>query len=291
MKARSRYLLIALAWLALATLGSQVSTAFAQGSLTPPGAPAPTMKSLDQIEPRTPVDAVHTPGVSLFMFYINQPGSYYLTTNIVGVSGKDGIGIAGNNVTLDLNGFTLLGGSGTEEGIYIYNTCTNITVRNGNVSGWSTGFGRGIDSQGNNVTLEHLTVFANGIGMQCLNSLVVRDCTISENNIFGIELNCSDSLVIGNKLVSNNVANMPGDGAIYITGSNNRIENNHVTESGPAGNGILVFNSSSITNNIVIKNSVEGGGANNYSINTNYNDVGPIGSASTNTSPWGNISH
>jgi hypothetical protein len=272
-------------------LMQQLSTCYAQGSLTPPGAPAPTMKSLDQVEPRTPVDAVHTPAAGAFEFYINQPGSYYLTTNIGGVSGKDGIGIAGNNVTLDLNGFALLGGSGTEEGIYIYNTCTNITVRNGNVSGWSTGFGRGIDSQGNNVTLEHLTVFANGIGMQCLNSLVVRDCTISENNTFGIELNCSDSLVIGNKLVGNNVANMAGEGAIYITGSNNRIEDNHVTESGPAGNGIVIPNSTSFTNNIVIKNSVEGGGANNYSINTNYNDVGPIGNASTNTSPWGNISH
>jgi hypothetical protein len=29
-----------------------------QGALTPPGAPAPTMKSLAQIEPRTPVDGV-----------------------------------------------------------------------------------------------------------------------------------------------------------------------------------------------------------------------------------------
>jgi hypothetical protein len=249
------------------------------------------MKTLDQVEPRTPVDAVHTPGVSLFMFYINQPGSYYLTTNIVGLSGEDAIGISANNVTLELNGFALLGGSGTEEGIYIYNTCTNVTVRNGNVSGWSAGLGRGIDCQGNNATLEHLTVFANGIGIQCLNSVVIRDCTISQNNTFGIALGSSDSLVIGNKLVGNNAANMPGEGAIYITGSNNRIENNHVTESGVAGNGILVFNSSLYTNNIVIKNSVEGGGANNYSINTNYNDVGPIGNASTNTSPWGNISH
>jgi hypothetical protein len=42
----------------LAAFNSQLSTAFAQGSLTPPGAPAPTMKTLAQIEPRTPVDAL-----------------------------------------------------------------------------------------------------------------------------------------------------------------------------------------------------------------------------------------
>ena len=31
------------------------SSLLAQGSLTPPGAPAPTMKTLAQIDPRTPI--------------------------------------------------------------------------------------------------------------------------------------------------------------------------------------------------------------------------------------------
>ena len=42
----------------------------AQGSLTPPGAPAATMRSLDQIEPRLPISSLP--------FSISQPGSYYL---------------------------------------------------------------------------------------------------------------------------------------------------------------------------------------------------------------------
>ena len=62
------------ALLLLSTLNSERSTAFAQGALTPPGAPAPTMKSLAQIEPRTPISSVP--------FTITQPGSYYLTTNL-----------------------------------------------------------------------------------------------------------------------------------------------------------------------------------------------------------------
>src|SRR5579883_474024 len=74
---------------------------FAQGSLTPPGAPAPTMKTLSQIEPRTPISSLP------FTIYI--PGSYYLTTNLTGVSNSDGITISTGNVTLDLNGFTLQG--------------------------------------------------------------------------------------------------------------------------------------------------------------------------------------
>ena len=95
--------------LALSTINSQLSTAFAQGSLTPPGAPAPTMKSLDQVEARTIVNAANTPGDANNLFIITNSGSYYLTTNLVGVSGKSGISITANDVTLDLNGFALLG--------------------------------------------------------------------------------------------------------------------------------------------------------------------------------------
>jgi len=49
-------------------LALSLPRAFAQGSLTPPGAPAPTMKSLDQIEPRTPISSLP--------FTISSSGSY-----------------------------------------------------------------------------------------------------------------------------------------------------------------------------------------------------------------------
>src|SRR5262245_21580150 len=92
--------LIAVLTLALlSTLNLQLSTAFAQGSLTPPGAPAPTMKTLDQIEPRTPIASMP--------FIINQPGSYYIVSNLTQSAAANGILITVNNVTLDLNGFVL----------------------------------------------------------------------------------------------------------------------------------------------------------------------------------------
>ena len=47
-----------LAFAFLATRNSQLSTSIAQVTLTPPGAPAPTMRTLDQIEPRTPISSV-----------------------------------------------------------------------------------------------------------------------------------------------------------------------------------------------------------------------------------------
>lgn len=57
----------------IAALAAFATHALAQGSLSPPGAPAPTMKTLNQIESRTPISAATT---------ITQSGSYYLTADI-----------------------------------------------------------------------------------------------------------------------------------------------------------------------------------------------------------------
>src|SRR5512141_2377001 len=75
--------------------------ALSQGSLTPPGAPAPTMKTLQQVEPRT--DVLTLPSGGSAQYVISAPGSYYLTTNILGIpsASKVGILIQANNVTLD----------------------------------------------------------------------------------------------------------------------------------------------------------------------------------------------
>lgn len=96
--------------LLLAALNAQLTTSFAQGSLTPPGAPAATMKTLAQIEPRTPIAAAP--------FTISEPGSYYLTTNLIAATGNI-ITITTNNITLDLNGFALMGGSTASYGVMV----------------------------------------------------------------------------------------------------------------------------------------------------------------------------
>src|SRR5215469_10506728 len=77
-------------------------SAFGQGSLTPPGAPAPTMKSLDQIEARTPISSLP--------FTIGSSGSYYLAASLTGSGGNDGITVNADDVTVDLNGFALISG-------------------------------------------------------------------------------------------------------------------------------------------------------------------------------------
>jgi hypothetical protein len=283
-------------------------SAFGQGALTPPGAPAPMMKSLDQVEPRTPVDAVHTPGNGSALFIISQPGSYYLTTNIFGVSDKDGVQIIANNVTLDLNGFSLIGTPNANNGIYVPNgpgpdliAYKNIKVGNGAISGWSKMGSAGILAAGRNVTCEHLTVSANDYGIFSLGNAgggaaVIRNCSINGNNRNGIHIAASDCFIVRNSLIGNNTANDSASAAIAIIGSNNQVDGNHVSGSGVLGKGVSIdFSTGSRSNNIVIRNFVGGGGANNYSFPPSGAIVGPLitntaSSIVTNSNPWANFS-
>jgi parallel beta-helix repeat protein len=280
--------LLLLGLIAFLTLKS--STALAQGSLVPPGAPAPTMKSLDQVEARTPVDAVHTPGGATDEFIISQPGSYYLTTNIVGVSSKRGINISNSDVTLDLNGFALQGTPSAQDAIFVNNTFTNITIRNGKINGWTTAFG--IRCFATYTTVERLTVTGNLDGVDCAASnCVVRDCIVSGNSRAGILVVIGGgSLVTGNVCVGNNSSHDANSAGIYITGFNDRIDGNHVTGSGTGGYGITVAGG---TGNIIIRNTVEGGGT-NYTFDSTQ-IAGPIitntvSGIITNVNPWANFS-
>ncbi len=266
-------------------------SAMGQGALTPPGAPAPLMKTLDQVEARTPVDAAHTPGDSSSVFIINRSGSYYLTTNVLGVSSKYGIQIFANNVALDLNGYSLIGVSNALDGIVLFNSYTNLTVRNGTISGWGTG-NYGIRCLGQNATLERLNVSGNNFGLTCVGGSVIRDCVIDGSGRDGLFVQGSGNLIVNNNLSGNNLLSGPGNASISIVGINNRIEGNHVAGNG-GGFGILI-SAGPYTNNFVIRNSVTGNGVNNYSLGTG-NIAGPlinntVSGTITNANPWANFS-
>ena len=203
MKTKPKLLAAILALALFSTLNAHLSSAFAQGSLTPPGPPAASMLTLSQVEPRMPVDATHTPGDSSAEFRIFNPGSYYLTTNVVATGGGlSGILIQANNVTLDLNGFAVLAASNGNYGVYIQSGFgTNVSVYNGVISGWVDA---GIYCGGYGNTLERLTVSDNGIGVQITApGSVVRNSIVSGNTGMGIEC-LANNLTFEQLMVSSN---------------------------------------------------------------------------------------
>ena len=214
MKTPVKPILLALTCL-IATLNSQLSTAFAQGSLTPPGAPAPTFKTLAQIEPRTPIGTNTTPGDADSLFKITQPGSYYLTTNLTGVAAKHGIEIAVGGVTLDLMGFELAGGvTNSLDGVRVSLSVivTNLAIRNGSVRNWG---GDGVDAiNAANGQYQDLRLSANGgRGLFCGAGSAVVNCAATFNTGDGINVS-SGSTVSGSTAQGNT-----GRGIVAVLGS------------------------------------------------------------------------
>ncbi|MDQ2867099.1 MAG: hypothetical protein M3R59_01605 [Verrucomicrobiota bacterium] len=175
------------------------SLCFAQGDLNPPGTPAPTMKSLDQIEARTPISSAP--------ITISVSGSYYLTANL-GVTGGDAVTISADNVTIDLGGFSISSTAAAPagSGILLTSGRRNITIQNGFINGTVTesggtfsggGFNSGISYSGSlpfNVLVSRVSVSAckiNGInlGAGSQNTATAEFCTANVIGVAGITAN------------------------------------------------------------------------------------------------------
>lgn len=228
------------------------------------------MKTLSQVEPRTVIGSLP--------FVITNSGSYYLTASLTGTSGQAGISVQANNVTLDLNGFTLSGVAGSLQGIVASNV-QGLVVYNGTISGWA---GTGLDaSTAFNCRIERLIASGNGShGVSVASGSVISDCVASANGGDGIKIGSSCNVL-------NNLSQTNGAAGIEATGTGNRIEGNSVV--GNSGNGILVEGIA----NLIIKNS----GA--YNVGTDYNiasgsSYGQLvlgaGPGFTNATAWANFS-
>ena len=232
MRARTRT-----AWLMLGLMTSATGmpNAWAQGSLTPPGAPAATMRTLEQMEPRTPISSAP--------YTISQQGSYYLTANLT--STGHGVVIAASGVTLDLMGFTLAGDrSGDDYGVLLDGTTNapirDVIVRNGAIKA----FGYGVNAKYSfNARFERLTassnaqygVFLHGNRGQCDGNAIV-DCDIGANRLSAVIFGGSFGQCNNNTLAHCTI-NGNGGAGLYLDSFSGRCMNNRIVDCAIGGNG------------------------------------------------------
>ncbi len=180
-----------------------------------------------------------------FPYPISASGSYRLTGNLTVPTGKDGIEVNVNNVTIDLNGFSITG-PGTSSGLpYGINAIGEnaVTVENGTVTGFGGGvevgyFGivRNVHADanaygilgGNNTVVEGCTAnnstAMSGVGIYC-----AAVCTISgstaNGNLHGIECNTNGCVISGNTAIANKADGLICNGSGCLISGNTAFNN------------------------------------------------------------------
>ena len=172
----------------------------------------------DGLEVRTPISSLP--------YTISASGSYYLSQNL-SISGATAITVNADDVTIELNGFTLSGnGTGTgAHGIYM-NGRNNVEIKNGTVKGFG---GTGIyasGSTGKNHRVIGVRAIGNGddgiyVGR---NNARVKDCTAEGNVGAGIFV-FYGSIVTGSTSYGNGAYGIYADTGSTVTGNTARDNN------------------------------------------------------------------
>jgi hypothetical protein len=183
-----------------------------------------------------------TPGDTAgFPATLSQPGRYKLSSNLRVPAGQSGITVSANDVTLDLNGFTIFSESSTPSGYGIYaHGAQHLRVLNGTI----TGFGEGSyhETAFGNI-IEKMRYLGNGYGVHSGKDITVRNSTIANNGNYGIT--CGFCRIEGNVITGNGTAVLISDGAGWVVGN---------VIAGNAGYAILSNSKTGYANNILVNN-------------------------------------
>lgn len=185
-------------------------------------------------------DDARTP-ISSAPFTISGSGSYYLTGNLTVTSGN-GITITADDVTLDLNGFTIssTASPASSNGVLISDARKNITIRNGHIRGTTTyvaptftggGFLDGIDTTSSasaNISISDVNVL--GVGADGIN--------LTSSSIPGYSVQrCKVTVCGGTGVLAGNVRDCVVMTAGSVGINSNAVSNSYgESVSGPSAN-------------------------------------------------------
>ena len=246
-----------------------IAPATLAGPLTPPNGPVTsTYKTLNQVEPRIPIS---TP-TSIF-----TPGSYYLTNNLDLSAGVDGIRVFSENVTLDLNGFTISGG---RTGVFVdsglFAQVRALTILNGTISGASGSgiFAGGLDDYPQAITVRNVKVLDTAdIAINVGRGGIVENCYVSgattgiragySSRVSGCVVEFADSygyFIGGGSTVTDCVAvgvnNGSGGGDGFRVGAGSTVRG--ITSRSNSGNGGVFDAECNITDSTFTNNVLSG---------------------------------
>ena len=177
-------------------------------------------------------------------------GSYVLGNNIS--TAVTCFTLTGNDITIDLNGFTIDGDDGPDLGITDGGSSRqNIVIRNGTIRD----FANGIDLfASDGCKVEWILAFSNGFGIVVDDNCHVSHNIANSNSALGIFTN-------GNSNISYNIANNNGnDGIKANNGGSNILYNN---ANGNTDFGINIVCPSNLVGNIAQNNGI-----------ANFNQIG-----------------
>ena len=170
-----------------------------------------------------------TPGdAPNFPVTLSRPGAYSLGGNLNVPAGKDGILITAPDVTLDLNGFSMIGGGTAEHGIT--GAERGATIMNGSL----VGFGKnGINGAGPFWIIRDVRVI-NTRGFAAIKC--AKSCHVEGSIVFANEFQAVDSQAGGGSVIGSVIANNGGQG--YASGA------------GGFGNTALILNQGNRAGNV-----------------------------------------
>jgi hypothetical protein len=234
----------------------------------PPTDPATAMKSLNQVEARTIIDALP--------FTISQPGSYYLTSNLefTAASG-DAITVNADNVTIDLNGFTLSSTAAvTGSCIALGANRSQLSVTNGFITGttvvleanWNTtpgGFSNGVhytfSSSSRAGRFSRLSISGcRDFGLRAPPSSILDDIRVSQCGSRGIEAEVStirSCIVTGNAADGLYANSSSVEGCIAIRNQFHGVFAGTVTDTAASSNGDIGIEAVNVSNSNASGNS------------------------------------